>query len=72
MEEKFTKKELQVFKIIHQIRKKVKKGEIRITFHNFDVDTISGTRFDLRLDGQEGDMDFVNLLTKIFNYDNIN
>ena len=71
MNDKFTKKEIQLFKIIHTLRKFLKKGEIKITFHNYDVDMISEARADLRLDGKEENGDFITLLTKVFDFDNI-
>ena len=62
MTDNFTLKEIEVFKLLHEMRKNVNAGEITITFHNFDYDKIRNISYEMKLSGQQStaSIDFLN------------
>ena len=65
MTDNFTSKEIEAFKLLHEMRKNAQVGEITITFFNFDYDKIKNIKnisYEMKLRGQEttASLEFLN------------
>ena len=71
IDERFTLKELEVFKFVHDFIKQVGYGQITIDFHNHDIAQFNMIQSRIRPTGGTADMDFVTKLmsTGLFSKD---
>lgn len=67
MTDNFTLKEIEVFKILHEMRKNAQAGEITVTFFNYDFDKIKDIKYEMKLSGQSStaSMGFLNRVMEL-------